>query len=82
MSTGCAIYVEFQHGINSEQALDLKSRPERLTTMTRPNPASKLEIQAIDDPICLMEGFSGYSVDDEGHLRDQNGRRASPSLQP
>lgn len=36
--------------------------------MIRPEPANQLEVQSLDDAVPTMEGFSGYAVDETGHL--------------
>lgn len=68
MGTSCSVYVEFRRAPTPEEVAAIRERLQARTFMIRPAPAEQLEVQALDDFAPVMEGFSGYAVDDTGHL--------------
>ena len=73
MGTGCSIYVEFGHPPSQEEANGMRDRLAARLFMLWASSAN-LEVQPLDDPLCLMMGYSGYSVDDTGTLYDDEER--------
>lgn len=81
MSVGCEIRVEFHHVLTADQFTEVKARlADRLRTLS-PGNSETLWLSDPADFEYEMLGYSGYSVDDDGNLYEDDSGKGGKTLE-